>query len=128
MNGSIPLKYRNHPLEKAANRALLKMGQRRPKHQLAMLTLLLLLQDQWWGPMPERKDLLLEYLLLLEAKSPSEVFTVLQLTTRPPWEAPLSRKELRESSPVDLADVLAEELHDGLIRQDNGYKSMGMML
>jgi len=56
------------------------------------------------------------------------VFSVLQLSTRPPWEAPLSRKELRESSPVDLANVLAEEFHDGLIRLDNGYKTAGMML
>ena len=128
MNGNVPLKFRNHPLEKAAGKAVKKLGQRKQKNQLAILTLLLLLQDQWHGPLPERDDLLLEFLLLLEAKSPQEVFTVLQLSTRPPWEIPVSSKELKESSPLALANVLAEELHDGLWNQDNGYKTMGMGL
>lgn len=128
MTGNIPLKYRNHPLEKAAGKAVRKLGQKPRRDQLSILTLLLLTQDQWHGPMPERDDLLLEYLMLLEAKTPQEVFSILQLSTRPPWEAPMSSKELAETSPVDLANVLAEELHDGLIRMDNGYKTAGMAL
>lgn len=128
MSANIPLRFRNNPLEKAAGKALKKLGQRRPKNQLALLALLLYLQDEWQGPLPERKDLLLEYLLLLEAKSPAEVFSVLQLAQKPPWEAPLSRKELEKASPVEVAELLAEQLHDGLLSQDNGYRSAGLML
>lgn len=128
MPGSIPLKFRNHPLEKAAAKGLRKLGKTWPKNKLAMLQLLMLTQGRWQGPNPDEDDELLDFLLLLDAKTPQEVFSVLQLTTRPPWEIPMSAKELENAAPLDLANAIAEVAHSGLVSQDAAYRDAGQML